>query len=344
METASNDYQPIKVFYSYSRQDKRLRDQLAKHLTLLKQQGFITDWNEQDIKPGQEWKKEINKNLQEADIILLLVSASFIESKYCDSPEVDVALQKHEAQEAWVIPILLRSVNWETSSIGKLQALPYNLKPIDLWSNRESAFAVVTRDIRSVVMDLHTTKNKHKGESELAIVNPTPIRPVRRKKRDLYKTLAKANNFTIGQKIQHKSRIIGRYFSFNAANRRSKKRFSLLLLFLFGVLNLIVIPFIISQWTKNLLIVSGTFISSFLLFTMGTLSKNNIVSALITFIYCIGYIIIAYWYIGKIYYLHFSFFSIVLISVILSCFQLSLFYTPSPKKRRLPFFPKDPVS
>ncbi len=220
MEALSENSQPVKLFYSYAHQDKRLRDDLAKHIALMKQQGLIAEWHDRDIKPGQEWKKEINKNLQEADIILLLVTANFIASKYCDSPEVDLALQRHREQEAWVIPILLRSTDWETSPIGELQALPYNLKPVDLWSNRPSAFAQVAKDIRSVVTELYATKNKFTVQDDT--VNPDPVvkNPVRKRRRDLYKTIAKANEFTIGDRIQHTLRRIGRYFSFSAAERR----------------------------------------------------------------------------------------------------------------------------
>jgi len=73
METTENNSKPITVFYSYAHKDKQLRDRLATHLVLLKRQGYIADWSDQDIKPGQEWKKEISKKLQAADIILLLV-------------------------------------------------------------------------------------------------------------------------------------------------------------------------------------------------------------------------------------------------------------------------------
>ena len=338
MESTQNN-QLIKVFYSYAPQDKRLRDQLGKHLTLLKRQGLIADWNAQDIKPGQEWKKEINKNLQEADIIFLLVSANFIDSKYCDSPEVDIAMQRHEAQEAWVIPILIRSVDWETSSIGKLQALPYNLKPIDLWSNRDSAFARIAKDIRTLVMDLHATKNKNIQENELSADESLLAKPTKRKKRNLYKTLAKANAYTIGEKIQRKLRLAGRYFSFRAAKRRGKNKFSLIMLLLFALIDLIVFPATIYQWSANAFLAVGAFILAFLLFIMGIFSKNNMVSAIITFICCIGWTLIGYLYLNKTYNLHLSFFSALFLSAILSCFQLVLFYTPSPKKRRLPFFP-----
>ena len=34
---------PITVFYSYAHADEKLRDELAKHLSLLKNQGYIQE-------------------------------------------------------------------------------------------------------------------------------------------------------------------------------------------------------------------------------------------------------------------------------------------------------------
>jgi hypothetical protein len=348
MDMTQANSKRITVFYSYARKEKQLRDRLAAHLTLLKRQGFIADWSDQDVKPGQEWRKEVSKKLESADIILLLVSPSFIETNYCESTEVDIALQRHEAGEAWVIPILLRSVDWESSAIGKLQALPYNLKPVDLWSNRDSAFTEISKNIRSLVMDLRSTedKSKRKNTEEDALLPSDRVmtQPRRRKKRDLYKTINKAGEYTIGQRILHTRRSIWwRNFSFDAANRRIRG-ISFLLLFLFSISEVIVLPLVVFQWIGNSLIVAIIFILSLLLFLMGITCKNNIIAAAITFVYCVVWAILGYFYLNGIYQLHLTFFSALLISVLFSCLQLLLFYTRSPKRRRLPFFPKSSVN
>ncbi len=342
MEAIQNSKKPITLFYSYAHKDKQLRDKLATHLRLLQRQGYIADWSDQDIKPGQEWKKEVSKKLQTADIILLLVSPSFIATNYCEASEVDIALQRHDVGEAWVIPVLLRSVDWETSSIGKLQALPYNLKPIANWNDRDSACTEISKNIRSLVMDLQNTRNKSNGESEEDELLPsaqTINRPQRKKRRDLYKTIAKVGDYTIGQKIQHKIRLLRKYFSFTAANRRSKG-FSFPLLFLFGVFELVALPFFMFQWTEKPFVVIATFVFSALLFVMGTSGKNNIIAAVITFLYCVTWTILGYFYLSTAYHLHLTFLSALLISVLLSCLQLALFYTRSPRRRWLPFFPR----
>jgi len=142
---------PVKIFYSYSHEDKSLRDELAKHLSLLKRQGIITEWHDRRIGAGEEWKGAIDKNLEKADIILLLVSASFMASDYCWDVETKRALERHDRGDAKVIPVILRQCDWHGAPFGKLQALPNHGRPVTSWSNRDEPFALVAAGIRLVV-------------------------------------------------------------------------------------------------------------------------------------------------------------------------------------------------
>ena len=49
------------------------------------------------------------------------------------------ALERHDANEARVIPILLRPVDWNNAPFAYLQALPTDAKPITTWRNRDAA-------------------------------------------------------------------------------------------------------------------------------------------------------------------------------------------------------------
>ncbi len=74
---------PLMVFYSYAHEDERLRRKLEKHLSLLRQQGMITEWNDRQILPGTDWAHVIDTHLMTAQIILLLISPDFLASDYC---------------------------------------------------------------------------------------------------------------------------------------------------------------------------------------------------------------------------------------------------------------------
>lgn len=138
--------EPVELFYSYSHKDEKLRDELAVHLSLLQRQGVISAWHDRNISAGSEWAKEIDQNLNSAQIILLLVSANFLASDYCYSIEMQRAIERHEAGEACVIPIILRPVEWSGAPFGKLQALPKNARPVIAW--KEKAFVDIVQGIQ----------------------------------------------------------------------------------------------------------------------------------------------------------------------------------------------------
>ncbi len=151
---SDSENQVIEVFFSYAHEDEQLRDELAKHLKLLERQKVITAWHDRKITAGTEWSGQIDKHLESAKIILLLVSADFLASDYCYDVELKRAMERHEAKEARVIPVILREVDWEGTSFGKLQAIPKNAMPVTNWSNRDQAFADIARGIRRAVEKL----------------------------------------------------------------------------------------------------------------------------------------------------------------------------------------------
>ncbi|MEH1798211.1 MAG: toll/interleukin-1 receptor domain-containing protein [Nostoc sp.] len=146
--------QAIEVFYSYAHEDEKLRDKLEKHLTLLRREGVITEWHDRKIGAGKEWQNEIDTHLNSSQIILLLVSANFIASDYCWDVEVKRAMERHEAKEARVIPIIIDSVDWQSAPFGRLQALPKSGKAVKKWGNRSDAFLSVAEGIRLVAKEL----------------------------------------------------------------------------------------------------------------------------------------------------------------------------------------------
>jgi internalin A len=141
----------VRLFYSYSHRDERLRDELETHLKILQRLGVIETWHDRNIEASDDWKQQIDKNLDDADIILLLVSADFMASDYCYELEMMVALKEHDKGGVRVIPIILRPCNWKRAPFAKLQALPKDGKPITEWVNKDSAWTEVSKGIERLV-------------------------------------------------------------------------------------------------------------------------------------------------------------------------------------------------
>lgn len=166
---------PVKVFISYAHRDEDFRLELETHLSGLRRQKLIDAWNDRKIEPGQEWAGEIDDALNQAQIILLLVSADFINSDYCHDKEMLRALERDAAKEAVVIPIILRACDWLNSPFSKLQGLPKDAKPIKNWSDRDEAWLDVVRGLRKVIENLRRAKPPVEARPAVA---PAPAQPM----------------------------------------------------------------------------------------------------------------------------------------------------------------------
>jgi TIR domain len=144
----------LKVFIAYSHIDKDLKSRLLGHLKPLERQGLISTWHDQEIRPGDEWDEEIADELDDADIILLLISVDFINSEYCADVELDRALELHANGDARVIPVILRSCLWNKMPFAKLQALPNDGHAINTWRDQDEAFVSVAESIRQIAEDM----------------------------------------------------------------------------------------------------------------------------------------------------------------------------------------------
>jgi hypothetical protein len=145
---------PIEIFCSYAHEDEFLLKKLETHLSMLKRQGLIATWYDRKLTAGAEWAQVFDTHLGSASVILLLISPDFLASDYCYSTEMMRALERHQANKARVIPILLRPVDWHGAPFAHLRALPTNAKPVTTWSDRDQAFVDVATGIRRAIGDL----------------------------------------------------------------------------------------------------------------------------------------------------------------------------------------------
>lgn len=147
------------VFFSYTHIDEALRDQLEIHLSGLKRQGIIETWHDRCIAAGSQIDHTISSELEAANIILLLVSANFIASDYCYDQEMKLALERHEAGEARVIPVILRRCDWHGTPFGKLMATPKDGKPITSFPDLDEGFMQVVEALKAALASMKATRS-----------------------------------------------------------------------------------------------------------------------------------------------------------------------------------------
>src|SRR5437016_3897637 len=114
----------LEFFFCSASEDQPLQRELEVHVKVLRHLGQISTWSRDSLHPGEGYWLESQKHLEKADVILLLISPSFLASDDCFS-QAKRAFQRHEDGEALVIVVLLSLCYWQgISMLNRLPILP----------------------------------------------------------------------------------------------------------------------------------------------------------------------------------------------------------------------------
>ena len=148
---SSHSPTPAKLFFAYAREDEKYVSDLKRHLSGLERARRIEHWYDRKILAGDVWNREIETHLNQANLIVLLVSANFIASDYCHDVEFRRAEELHAQNLARIIPIIVAPVFLKHSPIAKYQCLPQDAKPLASWASLDAGFLNVVEGIDKVV-------------------------------------------------------------------------------------------------------------------------------------------------------------------------------------------------
>ncbi len=151
METCENG---VSVFVSYSHRDADAMQQLQRSLAALQHRKKIELWHDRKLVAGARWAETIDEQVRTSHVILLLISTSFLSSRYCLEKEFEIAKQRAERGEATLIPVLLEPVvGWE-EIIGAFQTAPRDAKPISSWVRQNDGFYEAAKEIDLAIRQL----------------------------------------------------------------------------------------------------------------------------------------------------------------------------------------------
>ena len=169
-----------KIFISYSSIDENYKDQMISHLSGLKYRGVIETWHNRDIVAGDVKSDEIDQNINQAAVILLMVSPDFIGSSYCYGHEMKYAIKLHEEGRARVIPVMLRPCDIEGAPFENLKSVPEK-NWISQYDDKDSVFLEVVEQIKIAIKEtvskkeLVTKKDYVHKSSFFAWLNDTEV-------------------------------------------------------------------------------------------------------------------------------------------------------------------------
>lgn len=161
---------PLKVFCCVAPEDQAMLEQLKKHLKPLQRQGQIAIMSSLDTPAGSELEKERRLLLENADVILLLLSPDFMHSDYCSRIEMIQAIKRYDQGAVQVIPVLIRTTYWEDTPIARFQIIPTGAKPVSRWRDQDEAFHDIVGHLKRFLARFLAEQ-----EQKEVIANPTLV-------------------------------------------------------------------------------------------------------------------------------------------------------------------------
>ncbi len=121
-----------KVFISYSHADKEWLDRLKRHLKPLVRERNLDCWDDTHIRPGDDWKREIQNALDTAQVAVLLISADFFASDFIDETELPPLLAAAQAEGARILPVIISASRFKrVPELARFQAVNPPDRPLD---------------------------------------------------------------------------------------------------------------------------------------------------------------------------------------------------------------------
>ena len=162
--------QSYQLVYSYSHKDSLYRESMEKSLSLLERDGLLDGWSDQAILPGQQISDVVRAKLDNADIIVFLLSQDFIASDECTKEWKYATELARDNKALFRIPIIVRDCAWkELLGNDDIKALPYDGYPIAKFEDSDTAWQQVYEGLKEVVDRLRSTftaKSEFKKELE----------------------------------------------------------------------------------------------------------------------------------------------------------------------------------
>lgn len=173
---------PVRVFISYRHANHRIVDKLRQYLGWLENSLRIKVFDDTKIVAGDDWDKVIRRELGRADLIVLVVSAAFMQSSYCTQIELRQALSLRSDKKVRVIPILAEDYDLKDTPLHGVATLPKdranNLKALNKWGrNQDSALRKIVDHVKANIEIICSSGKEEDPIDAIEILNePVDVR------------------------------------------------------------------------------------------------------------------------------------------------------------------------
>ena len=164
------------VFISYSHKDAAYLERLQEHLQPYVRAGTILSWADSHIKPGDDWYEKIQAALAEARVAVLLVSVSYLSSRFVDEVELPGLLAAAQERGLRVLPVILTPCSFALTPLGRFQAVNDPAEPLSGLSRHKQDLTwerVVEHILGALGVQRPTRPHPHDDDSTFSVEQPS---------------------------------------------------------------------------------------------------------------------------------------------------------------------------
>lgn len=163
----------MKIFISYSHFNEQELNNLLKTNALVKNLEGI--WYDRKMNGGDEWNNSIELELNDADVVLLLISQKYLKSNACNK-EKDYAKNLSDKKGIKIISIILEKCDWKNDTwLSDRLAIPTDGKAIQDFENPELFYEDVNKWLEKSLDEYLTRKNISNSSDFLNFLDSTDI-------------------------------------------------------------------------------------------------------------------------------------------------------------------------
>ncbi len=149
---------PTNVFISYSHKDADICDKVHTHLECLVKANLVKIYYDEHMLGGDEIDPTIKAYIDNSSLALFMISANFIDSKYCWKIERELILERKKQGRMHVVGVLIEDCQWHLPELGlkQFKMLPKDAKAITGrdWHNQSEALSDMADGILKVCRQL----------------------------------------------------------------------------------------------------------------------------------------------------------------------------------------------
>ncbi|WP_319774622.1 leucine-rich repeat domain-containing protein [Breoghania sp.] len=150
----------LRLFISYCHKDRAALERLLTHLKPDLDHFRIDVWFDERLTAGTQWDDTIRREIQRADLFLLLLSPDFLASSYIMDTEWPEIERARQSRDAFVAPVLAKKCSFKRR-FGALHVRPQdgngNLKAIAAWKPQDEGHY---RAAQQLSADIHQWRTK----------------------------------------------------------------------------------------------------------------------------------------------------------------------------------------